>query len=126
EKGLINNTFDAEYTMQPSYGYSAIEGESSDPKAVYEAVTAEIERVRSEGLNEDDFNRIKKVLWGEYIRSLGDVEEYAVTFLQQSFMGIDYFNYYDVYKTVTFEDVKKRFDTHLKKERSALSVVKPV
>ena len=126
EKGLINNTFDAEYTMQPSYGYSAIEGESSDPKAVYEAIVAEIERVRSEGLNEDDFNRIKKVLWGEYIRSLGDVEEYAVTFLQQSFMGIDYFNYYDVYKTVTFEDVKKRFDTHLKKERSALSVVKPV
>ena len=112
--------------MQPSYGYSAIEGESSDPKAVYEAIVAEIERVRSEGLNKDDFNRIKKVLWGDYIRSLGDVEEYAVTFLQQSFIGIDYFNYYDVYKTVTFEDVKKRFDTHLKKERSALSVVKPV
>ena len=126
EKGLINNTFGSEYTMQPSYGYSAIEGESKEPKAVYEAVIAEIDRVRSEGLNEDDFNRIKKVLWGEYIRSLGDVEEYAVTFLQQTFMGIDYFNYYDVYKTVTFEDVKKRFDTHFKKDKSVLSVINPV
>ena len=118
EKGLINNTFGSEYTMQPSYGYSAIEGESKEPKAVYEAVIAEIDRVRSEGLNEDDFNRIKKVLWGEYIRSLGDVEEYAVT--------IDYFNYYDVYKTVTFEDVKNRFDTHFKKDKSVLSVINPV
>ena len=97
-----------------------------EPKAVYEAVIAEIDRVRSEGLNEDDFNRIKKVLWGEYIRSLGDVEEYAVTFLQQTFMGIDYFNYYDVYKTVTFEDVKNRFDTHFKKDKSVLSVINPV
>ena len=126
EKGLINNTFGSEYTMQPSYGYSAIEGESKEPKAVYEAVIAEIDRVRSEGLNEDDFNRIKKVLWGEYIRSLGDVEEYAVTFLQQTFMGIDYFNYYDVYKSVTFDDIKKRFDTHFKKDKSVLSVINPV
>ena len=126
EKGLINNTFGSEYTMQPSYGYSAIEGESENPKAVYEAIIAEIERVRTEGLCEDDFNRVKKVFWGDYIRSLGDVEEYAVTFLQQSFMDIDYFNYYDVYKTVTFDDVKRRFETHFKKEQSALSVVTPV
>ena len=126
EKGLINNSFSTEYTMQPSYGYSALDGESTDPKGVYDAVIAEIERVRHEGLSEDDFERVKKVLWGEYIRSLGDVEEYAVTFLQQTFMGIDYFNYYDVYKSVTFDDIKKRFDMHFKKEQSALSVVNPV
>lgn len=126
EKGLINNSFSAEYSMQPSYAYSALDGESSDPKAVYEAVIAEIDRVRNEGLNEEDFSRIKKVLWGDYIRSHNDVEDYAGTFMQLLFMNIDYFNYYDVYKTVTFEDVKKRFDAHFKKERSALSVINPV
>lgn len=126
EKGLINNSFSAEYSMQPSYAYSALDGESSDPKAVYDAVIAEIDRVRNEGLCEEDFDRIKKVLWGDYIRSHNDVEDYAGTFMQLLFMNIDYFNYYDVYKTVTFDDVKKRFDAHFKKERSALSVVKPV
>ncbi|MGN0107945.1 MAG: EF-P 5-aminopentanol modification-associated protein YfmH [Hominilimicola sp.] len=126
EKGLINNSFSLEYTMQPDYGYSSIDGESSDPKAVYDAVINEVERVRKEGLDERDFERIKKVMWGEYIRSQNDVEDYAVTFMQHLFMGIDYFNYYDVYKTVTFEDVKKRFDEHFVKERSALSVVNPV
>lgn len=125
EKGIINNSFSVEYTMQPSYAYSSIEGESNDPKAVYDAVIAEIERVRKEGLCEEDFNRIKKVIWGEYIRSQNDVEEYAGTFMQMLFMDIDYFNYYDVYNTVTFEDVKKRFDEHFVKERSALSVVNP-
>lgn len=126
EKGLINNSFSLEYTMQPDYGYSSIDGESSDPKAVYDAVINEVERVRKEGLSREDFERIKKVMWGGYIRSQNDVEDYAVTFMQHLFMGIDYFNYYDVYKMVTFEDVKNRFDEHFVKERSALSVVNPV
>lgn len=126
EKGLINNSFSLEYTMQPDYGYSSIDGESAEPKTVYNAVLDEIERVRKEGLCEKDFERMKKVMWGRYIRSQNDVEDFAGTFLQLQFMGIDYFNYYDVYKTVTFEDVKKRFEEHFVKERSALSVINPV
>ena len=126
EKGLINNRFSFEYTMQPSYAYSAIDGESADPKAVYDAVIGEIERVRQDGLSRDDFERTKKVMWGEYIRSQNDVEDYATTFIQLLFMDIDYFNYYDVYKTVTFEDIEKRFREHFVKERSALSVINPV
>ena len=63
EKGLINNSFSLEYTMQPDYGYSSIDGESSDPMAVYDAVINEVERVRKEGLSKEDFERIKKVMW---------------------------------------------------------------
>ena len=126
EKGLINNRFSLEYTMQPDYAYSSIDGESSDPKAVYEAVINEVEETRKNGLSKEDFERIKKVVWGEYIRSQNDVEDYAVTFLQMLFMDIDYFNFYDVYKTITFEDVQKRFEEHLVKEHSALSVINPV
>ena len=93
--------------MQPDYAYSSIDGESSDPKAVYEAVINEVEETRKNGLSKEDFERIKKVVWGEYIRSQNDVEDYAVTFLQMLFMDIDYFNFYDVYKTITFEDVQR-------------------
>ncbi len=126
EEGLISASFAPDYTMQPSYAFSSIEGESRDPKRVYEIILNEIERVRRDGLDEDAFNRIKKVVWGNYIRTQNDVEEYATTFMQLKFMDIDYFDYYDVYKTVTFEDVKKRFDAHFRKELSALSVVNPV
>lgn len=126
EQGLINNSFGFEYTMQPDYGFSAIEGESSDPKAVYDAVIAETERVRKEGLAEEDFDRIKKVIWGDYIRSHDDVDDYASEFLKLLFMDINYFDFADAYNEVTFESVKKRFDEHFVKERSALSVVKPI
>jgi predicted Zn-dependent peptidase len=123
EEGLINANFSVEYTMQPDYAFSSMDGESQNPKKVYDTVIDEIERIHKEGLNRDDFDRIKKVVWGKYIRSHNDVEDYAVTFMQMLFMDIDYFDYYDVYKTVTFEDVEKRFKEHFKKENSALSVI---
>lgn len=126
EEGLINSNYSYEYTTQPDYAFSAVGGESKNPKAVYEKILAEIERICQCGISEDDFNRTKKVLWGHYIRSLNDTEEYAGTFLRYSFMDIDYFNYDKVYKSVTFEDVKNRFNEHFKKGFSAISIVNPI
>ena len=126
DAGLINNTFSTDYTMQPDYGFTSIDGESKDPEAVFALVMDELDRVRAEGLSETDFELAKKVAWGKYIRSHNDIENYAVTFLQLQFMDIDYFNYYDVYNTVTFEDVKRRFDEHFSRENAALSVIRPL
>ena len=125
EKGLINNTFAVDYTMQPDYGFSMIEGESSDPKKVYELICEEIERLRCDGISEEDFERMKKVVWGEYIYSHNGLEGYSITFLSLLFMDINYFDYYEVYKSVTFEDVKNRFYEHFRNEYCVLSAVYP-
>ena len=76
-------------------------------------------------LLEEDFERIKKVVWGDYIRSFNDIEGYAHTFLTALFTEEDYFEYPRVFKTVTFEDIKNRFKKSFVRERAALSVVKP-
>ncbi len=126
ESGLITPSFGAEYTTQADYGYTAIEGESQEPKKVYEMMLAEIDTLRNDGLSEDDFNRIKKVIWGNYIKSLNDVEDYSVSFMQSIFKGINYLDYYEVYESVTFDDIVSRFNQHFVRERAALSVVNPV
>ena len=123
---LINPTFSSEYSPQIDYGYTAIEGESKDPQKVYDEVIAYIDQLRHDGLLEEDFERAKKIVWGKYIRSYNSIEDFAHQFLSDSFVGIDYFRYYDVYKTVTFEDVKNRFMEHFDKEYSAISIVNPV
>lgn len=126
EEGLITTNYSYEYTAQPDYAYSSVSGESKDPKRVYAEALDEIERIRREGLSEEDFERTKKVLWGHYIRSMNGVESYAHEFLSDALAGVDYFNYDRVYKSVSFDDVKKRFDNHFKKGFSALSVINPV
>lgn len=126
DMSLINSTFSLDYTMQPDYAFTSIDGESRDPEQVYSVILEETEKALENGLDREDFERAKKVMWGRYVRSLNDIDDYAVTFMQLLFMGIDYFDYYDVYKTVTFEDVEKRFRQHFKRENAALSVIKPL
>ena len=65
-------------------------------------------------------------MWGRYIRSMNDVEDYATDFLRNVFLGIDYFNYDTVYRSVTFEDVCFRLDNLFVENKAALSVINPV
>ena len=124
--GLITQSFGAEYSPQIDYGYTAIEGESEDPKKVYEIIMDYIGELRKNGISKGDFQRAKKVVWGKYIRSYNDIEDFAHTFLTDSFMDINYLDYYEVYKDISFADVSKRFMEHFDREYSAMSVVSPV
>lgn len=125
DKGLINDSYSLDYTVEKEYGHSTIDGESTDPERVYNIILDEIDKIRDEGLNREDFERVKKVLWGEYIKGFNDIEEYAHTFLTLHMMGVDIFNYNKVYDSITFEDAESRFNMHYRREKSALSVVKP-
>ncbi|MBE7044064.1 MAG: insulinase family protein [Ruminococcaceae bacterium] len=122
DEGLINATFSAEFNPQIDYGFTAIEGESKNPKEVYEIITSYLESYTPE---RDAFERIKKVIWGDYIRSHNDIEEYAHTYLTTAFLDGDYFDYRSAYEQVSFESVVKRYQEHFKKEFSALSVILP-
>ncbi len=123
DAGLINNTFSVEFNPQIAYGFTAIEGESSEPKKVFDEILSELDNLE---LCEADFNRVKKVVWGDYIRSFNDIEGYAHTFMTELSTDCDYFDYPRIFEGVTFEDVKSRFKQHFNKEFAALSVVKPI
>ncbi len=125
-EGLINQKFGADYETQVDYSFTAAQGESRDPKRVFDAVLAYVDELRENGISEEVFDRIKKVIWGRYIRSYNDIGNFAHTFIAMKFMDIDYTDYYKTYKSVTFEDVKNRFMAHYNKEYAVLSVVEPM
>lgn len=125
-EGLINQKFSAEYEPQIDYGFTAADGESKDPEKVFDEVISYIDNLHKKGLSEEEFERIKKVIWGRYIRSYNDIGGFAHRFIALNFMDIDYTEYYNVYKNITFEDVKKRFEKHFDKEYAVLSVVEPM
>lgn len=122
-QGLINQEFGAEYNPQIDYGFTSIDGESENPDKVYEIIKDIISKTE---IKEDDFNRMKKVIWGNFIRSFNDIEEFSHTFMTMHFVDIDYFDYYDIYQSITFDDVKKRFKEHFNNDYSAISIINPI
>lgn len=125
DEGLINQNFGFEYSPHIDYAYTAIEGESKDPKVVYEKITDYVDSLRKNGLDREDFERIKKVIWGDYIRSFNDIEGYSHSFLTMSMLDISYFDYFEEYEKITFEDISKRFEEQFDNNYSVLSVINP-
>ncbi len=125
DDGLINSSFAAGADASPDYAYTIFRGQSSDPEAVFERLIAEVKRINDEGLSRADFERAKRVIWGDYIRSFDDLDTFAYQFTANNVAGIDYSEALRVYNDVRFEDIKERFKKHFVPERAALSVVVP-
>lgn len=123
--GLINNTFEIDYTAEERYAYSTIGGESKDPAKVKELLTEEIKRLQSEGLDKGSFDRIKKSMQGKYLRTFNSVEHVSHLFMSIYFKKANIFDYVKVYDTISFEDIENIFGSHFDLEKLALSVVLP-
>ena len=78
-----------------------------------------------DGIKEEDFSRIKKVIWGDYIRSFNDIESYAHTFVTMSLLDINYFDYYSEYQKITFADIVNRFKNQFDEDLCVMSEIQP-
>ena len=122
---LINNSFGFEYFT--GFGYSCVlfAGESNDPKKVAEEIVGEIGRFRETGFDETAFERTKKKLYGRMIMGMNDIESLANNMAVSYFAGEDVFTDFEIFKTVTLDDVNDIFKKTLDENRSVLSVINP-
>ncbi|WP_053956882.1 EF-P 5-aminopentanol modification-associated protein YfmH [Inediibacterium massiliense] len=125
EEGLINDTFENEYTGEMGYGHSMIGGESKNPKEVFKKVLDHIENLKMSGLNQEDFERIKRKHIGEHVSYYNSVEFIATTFVAYHFKGINIFDYITTLKEMEFDYIQKRFKEHFNQDRCVLSIISP-
>lgn len=125
-EGLINSTFEFDYTIEENYAFSMFGGESADPHKVREKITEKIKSIQKGNLDRDSCERIKKAMKGRFIRQLNSVERISHAFISVYFKEVNIFNYLDVYDKITFEYINEIFNEHFKLDNLALSVIKPV
>lgn len=124
-EGLINNSFDFDYTAEESYAFSMFGGESADPNKVKQKVADKIIALKNNGLDKASYERIKKALNGRFIKQLNSVERISHTFISVYFKEVNMFDYFDVYDKITFEYINEVFKEHFNLDNLALSVIKP-
>lgn len=124
-EGIINDTFGGDFTGRVDHGYTVLGGEANDPHLVREKIFEYIERYKQEGLSKEQFERIKKKEIGNYLRYFDSLEFIANNFISYHFRGINLLDYVDILKSISFEDIEKRFVDHFKEEFSVISIVEP-
>src|SRR5690606_19564795 len=84
---LVDDRFGARYSGGGSYGHIVIGGETRDPDALHERLLAGIERLREEGLPEEDLRRMQRQAVGEFVQLFNSLEFIANGFLYYHFLG---------------------------------------
>lgn len=125
EEGLINATFEFDYTIEENYAFSIFGGESSNPYAVKDRVSENLREASRKGLSKEDFERIRRAMSGRFMKQLNSIERISHEFISVYFRGVNIFDYLGVYDKITFEYINEVFKQHFNLDNLALSVIKP-
>lgn len=123
EEGLLMSEPYLEYEFEKRYAHIAITGKSKNPQKVLECIETEIKKIKENGISEKDFQRIKKMLYGEMVKEFDDVADETRMFVADYFKGINSFNYIENYENITLEYTKQVLENVFKEENTVISII---
>lgn len=120
---VINSSFGAEIFCGDGYFSVIFAGESNDPKKVRDSIISEVKRISAEGINEKDFQRIKKSMYGSLIRQLNNVEAVAGMMLGAYMAESGPYDIIDTVSEMTSDIVLEHIRKELDSSKLVMSVV---
>ena len=124
KSGIILNMPSFEYEYTDEYAHILISGVSRNPNIFFDMFNKEIDNFINNGINEQDFERVKKMIYGEYIKEYNDVSNIARIFLTDFMKGVNSFDYIEEITALDIEYAKQVLIDNFKKEKMVFSVVK--
>ncbi len=122
--GIMYNVPSLDYEFSKGYAHVLISGQSTNPELVYEKFKEEINRLKKDGINVEDFVRIKKMIYGNYVREYNEVGDIARMFLSDYFKGINSFDYLEEIETINEKYIENILENLFKEEKMTISVVR--
>ena len=111
------------YEFDESYAHILISESANNPDEVYKKLKEKIKQTKENGINKEDFERIKKMLYGDYIKEFDDVTDIARIFLADFMKGINSFDYIDEITEIDLEYANQILEKYFVEDKMVLSVV---
>ncbi len=124
QEGILYSMPSLDYEFGKDYAHVLITGQSTDPEKLYCKFKEEIQKLKTNGIKEEDFNRIKKMIYGGYVKEYNDVQDIARMFLADYFKGINSFDYIEEIEGVKLEYINQILKDVFKEEKMVISIVK--
>ena len=124
EQGYLLSQPDLDYEFSNEYAHVSIAGNSNNPELLANKLDEQINYFIENGIPQEDFERIKKKIYGQYVTEYDSVSGIARMFLSDYFKGISSFDYLENYNLVTLEYTMQILKEVFKKENKVLSIIK--
>ena len=123
EAELITGEPYLDYEFSKQYAHVSITGQSNNPKKVLEKFEAEIKQMKENDIDLAHFQRVKNMIYGNYVKEYDDVASICRMFIADYMKGINSFEYIENYKQVTPEYTKQVLEEVFKEDKTVLSIV---
>ncbi len=124
EQGVLQSQPSMIYENTDTYSHLLIQGQSEKYNEVISQIEDAVEFLKQKGIEEEEFERIKKKLYGEYVKSYNDVESIATSFLQNYFRGINPLDYFEEFGGITKEYTLQVLKEVMDNQKRVISIVK--
>lgn len=124
KEGNLYSAPSLSFEFGDNYAHILITENANNPEEVYEKLKNEINEFNRKGLNQEDFERIKKMMYGEYIKYYNDASYIARMFLNDYMKGINSFDYLEQIESVEINYAKEVLEKYFNLDKMVLSVVK--
>jgi len=124
EKGVLDEEPGYMYSVGEGFAFSALSGTGSQPEEAGNLLLAEIENLKTKGLSDEVFQRMKKKHLGRIIRGFNSVNALCMSQLDMAMRNGDFTERFQALKGIKLEDVQEVFEKELVTEKMVLSVVR--
>lgn len=125
DSGLINGGFSGEYVAGRGYCALIFGGETRDPAALQAEFLAEVERLRREGIDTEQFDCTKNLMLGEAIVALESIEDVAGDQAAVWMKGHTLYDEVEALAALQPQDVVDALPALLDIDKSATLVIEP-
>ena len=124
KEGYLLSQPDLEYEFGNEYSHVLIGGQSKNPQKVYEKIAEKIQEMKNNDINVQEFERIKKKIYGDYAVEYNNVADIGRMFTSDYIKGINSFEYMDKFEEIDAEYAKQVLNEIFTEDKMIMSVIK--
>ena len=125
EDGLIDSSFGGGFECLDGCSMLLCGGDSDEPDTVCQMILEEAKRLAREGVEEEDFLRMKRSALGRRIRDLDSFDSTCFRLCAYHMSGVDYFCFPEVYLQVDAREIQQFLADVVRSDRGAVVTLYP-
>ena len=125
KRGVMTTAFNYGEEYGKTYSFCYVCGECDDPDALLLEIEGYLEKIKEEGINKDDFERRRRMIYSSDIKLYDSTWDIASALFDNAFWGTDIFSDAKTVEEITLEEANALLRSVFKKDRMTVSVIYP-
>ena len=123
-EGILSGQPSLDYEFGKTYAHVLITGQATEPEKLYKDFKNTVKQFKEQGINEQDYERIKKLIYGGYVKEYNDIQDISRMFLADYFKGINSFEYIEEIEGINLKYLNQILTDVFREENMILSIVR--